>query len=772
MATSRRSSRAKQVVDYAKLLEGDSEADDTFISNSKKRRRGEHRERSPVDSAVGPAEEECQEEEVNPKDEDESTTWVSAELSEYEKTIMKNIEERNRFMVALGFPEAVKDLKACLPVKVEQEKPKTKRSRPSLPKEVLPPREPSRRLRNMAAASKVEVAEDEEKENHVKTDDRLLGTMEMEEGLKVEVNCDVSYNPDLDLSACDIVQYKHQLTSMKFLKLARMNTSRIQSLHVHQSMPNPLIFSGDKYGNFSIWRPNCAEDAKDEVITHSAHRGGLNCISTSLEDKSVLYTTGYDGTILKVEMNKGQFTNIFATDFEDDVSHITWHDEFEPRRFLVAHGRGDVGILDASAGKTVQKWIDCFPRSVKTVQHHPTQSHYFVAASGTGNVKIFDVRNPKECVTEEIHGRSVSSAFFSPDGNSLLTNSFDDHVRVFDTSVISMSLKKTASYVHNNHTGRWLTPFKAVWVPQRNDVFHIGSMLNNPRRVRFYTANSEGVLMDLIDYDNLEYICSTQAMHPQLPLIACANSSGKLTDDRDRFYIVPSQSVLQLQLTPKKSLKNGDNPHNKEHKSLEVLGKYSLRYLTNWTFGLQMIYFAVSVLGHLLGVIGASRLKNKIHGVSDYMFMAIATPMALVVSIVFWALYSIDRELVFPKVLDLVIPVWVNQSIHSINAICAIIDIFIINHRVPSGKSSIVGLLTYLLAYAVCLFGTYFQTGIWLYPVLKELNWPMRVAFALSTVVIALLTLGFTRVLQSMIWGKTPAGGAEKKKKATKQKKK
>uniref|UniRef100_A0A146LCA7 Androgen-induced gene 1 protein n=1 Tax=Lygus hesperus TaxID=30085 RepID=A0A146LCA7_LYGHE len=203
---------------------------------------------------------------------------------------------------------------------------------------------------------------------------------------------------------------------------------------------------------------------------------------------------------------------------------------------------------------------------------------------------------------------------------------------------------------------------------------------------------------------------------------------------------------------------NKDNPLNKQHKALEVLGKFSLRYLTNWTFGVQLIYFAISVLGHLIGVIGASRLKTKIHNASDYIFMSIATPMALVVSIVFWVLYAIDRELVFPKVLDLVIPVWVNQSIHSINSVCAILDMFIINHKVPPGSSSVTGLLMYLLTYSVCLFGTYFQTGIWLYPVLKELNWPMRIGFALATSVLALMTLGFTRVLNSMIWDKTPAG--------------
>lgn len=39
-----------------------------------------------------------------------------------------------------------------------------------------------------------------------------------------------------------------------------------------------------------------------------------------------------------------------------------------------------------------------------------------------------------------------------------------------------------ASIKHNTHTGQWLTTFKAVWHPQRDDVFVVGSM-EQPRGV-------------------------------------------------------------------------------------------------------------------------------------------------------------------------------------------------------------------------------------------------------------------------------------------------
>lgn len=39
---------------------------------------------------------------------------------------------------------------------------------------------------------------------------------------------------------------------------------------------------------------------------------------------------------------------------------------------------------------------------------------------------------------------------------------------------------------HHNHTGRWLSVFKAKWQPQREDCFYVGSMLTNPKRVCCY----------------------------------------------------------------------------------------------------------------------------------------------------------------------------------------------------------------------------------------------------------------------------------------------
>uniref|UniRef100_A0A0A9YEE6 LexA repressor n=2 Tax=Lygus hesperus TaxID=30085 RepID=A0A0A9YEE6_LYGHE len=225
MTSTRRSSRSTQVVDYAEMVDPKGEYTDedrSPISNPTKRIKIENQD----DTS---REESSEEEEVVIPT--VSKPWETADLSEYERNILMKIEERNKFMVAMGFPEAVRDLNAILPQKVIEQKPKIKQKKPRTPKQIPPPREPSRRLRDRIANRKFEAVEETkiEEENQViveEVDNRLLDTMKMEKFLEVKVNCDVSYNPDVNLSTCNIAQYKDQLASMKFLKFAKMNRGK------------------------------------------------------------------------------------------------------------------------------------------------------------------------------------------------------------------------------------------------------------------------------------------------------------------------------------------------------------------------------------------------------------------------------------------------------------------------------------------------------------------------------------------------------------------
>ncbi|KAL1122080.1 hypothetical protein AAG570_003486 [Ranatra chinensis] len=176
-------------------------------------------------------------------------------------------------------------------------------------------------------------------------------------------------------------------------------------------------------------------------------------------------------------------------------------------------------------------------------------------------------------------------------------------------------------------------------------------------------------------------------------------------------------------------------------------------------------------MAHFLDIVpGCQKVKEKVYKLSDFIFTAIATPMALMVTLVFWSIYLIDRELIFPKVIDLVMPPWINHSIHTMNTLLALGDMYLVSHKYPSWTHAAGGLLCYLIPYAFCLFGTYWQTGIWLYPFLSKLTWTMRIVAALLTFVGALLVFGLTKLVSYFMWGSYSAAPVSKKSQKHKRK--
>ncbi|KAL1123739.1 hypothetical protein AAG570_001512 [Ranatra chinensis] len=278
--------------------------------------------------------------------------------------------------------------------------------------------------------------------------------------------------------------------------------------------------------------PHVVSDIDKEnvsVVEFRPHVAPTNCLSVSTSDDCKIYSTSHDGTMLCVNLEKMIFENMFATDFKSRVKHLTWHKEREADTFLITHGNGRVGIMDMrKRGASRVDWIKCFPRSARTVDIHPTNNNYFLVSSGTGSCCIFDMRNARQtnpvAVCQMNHPKGLTSAFFSGLGNYVLTTCNDDFLRVYDVKNLGNS-RLISQTVHNNHTGKWLSVFKAIWYPSREDAFLIGD-LKKPRRIQIYGRN--GKLINELRNKEMTTVSPVIAVHPHLPLIVGGNSSGKI----------------------------------------------------------------------------------------------------------------------------------------------------------------------------------------------------------------------------------------------------
>jgi WD repeat-containing protein 76 len=138
----------------------------------------------------------------------------------------------------------------------------------------------------------------------------------------------------------------------------------------------------------------------------------------------------------------------------------------------------------------------CHDRSLRTISVHPgTRQHIATTSSFNKEVAIWDLRkvSSKRPMAGKVSSidfnKPLSSAFFSPiTGKSILTTSSDDKVGVYDCT----NLEKPTlvnKLTHDNHTGRWITNFRATWHPLREDVFVIGSMHRPDRKVEIFKVN-------------------------------------------------------------------------------------------------------------------------------------------------------------------------------------------------------------------------------------------------------------------------------------------
>ncbi len=144
---------------------------------------------------------------------------------------------------------------------------------------------------------------------------------------------------------------------------------------------------------------------------------------------------------------------------------------------------------------------------------------------------------------------------------------------------------------------------------------------------------------------------------------------------------------------------------------------------------------------------------SKLHSICDGLYGCLAFPVAAVVSILFWSLYAIDRELVYPKALDEVIPHWLNHVMHTAPVFFLLVDTLLTCHRLPNRKTGIKICTLFSILYYISILVWHEVDGVWVYPLFEVLDYFQRALFFLfATVFIVFLYLAVD-TLNRLVWG-------------------
>ncbi|XP_042328356.1 WD repeat-containing protein 76 [Sceloporus undulatus] len=310
--------------------------------------------------------------------------------------------------------------------------------------------------------------------------------------------------------------------------VAKVVRSRIYSVAVHPSESRTLVAAGDKWGQVGLWDLD-STSGEDGVHAFAIHSQPVSCMYFSPFNPAHLLSLSHDGTLRNGDVTRAVFDEVYRNE-ECSLSAFDFLDS-EASTLIVGMWDGKVAVVDRRTPGSSSELSADLNSTTRTVHVHPVDRHYFVSA-GARSVGIYDVRHLKKSGSKPVvsltgHTKSVASAYFSPiTGNRVLTTCADDKLRIFGTKCLSSLAPTLRTIKHNNNTGRWLTRFRAVWDPKRDDCFVVGSM-SRPRQIQAFHVTGE-LVRDFLSEDYLGSVCSINAWHPTRYILAGGNSSGRL----------------------------------------------------------------------------------------------------------------------------------------------------------------------------------------------------------------------------------------------------
>jgi WD repeat-containing protein 76 len=202
-----------------------------------------------------------------------------------------------------------------------------------------------------------------------------------------------------------------------------------------------------------------------------------------------LYLSSYDQSIRCLDFEYQRFDDIWCTD--EDLTSISLgrQDSSNSTFILAADNKGYVSLIDPRVGAEAQWTYQIHEKKIGCLDVYPSASRWdapssispfssapvFTTASNDRTCKVWDLRkvkNTQSFLYSFDHGKSCSSAYFSPNGKMIATTSYDDYVRIISfgehalqAAAASNGTKAKAAaqaehatdtrmIVHNNQTGK------------------------------------------------------------------------------------------------------------------------------------------------------------------------------------------------------------------------------------------------------------------------------------------------------------------------------
>ncbi|KAG0168226.1 hypothetical protein DFQ28_002625 [Apophysomyces sp. BC1034] len=470
-------------------------------------------------------------------------------LSTYEKQRLENIQRNQELLRELQVPLNLIDRSSNTAVQVKKHVPKKEKKLPQQPTRA------SARLRGIAPTDEpdlkrqADTGEDAEGPNKKSKRIDQLNEADQTDFLKilnqvrVMPNTEPSASINTSIEGEDPEQQKKtqkqladQLSQLRIRHAwatVKVTPDRINASAFHPSNSKRLACAADVSGHLGFWDVDGVTKEEDEespvVYTYRPHTRTITDLKFNPTDPSKLITTSYDGTIQFFDMEKATFGSLVDA---QNYSYTSFDLTKDGRTLWFSTSDGEVGQYDLRAAEPVVHLLR--DKKIGCISLNPVHEHLLAAASNDRTASVWDVRSMKKSLHEMEHGYSVTSAYWSPKGNKLATTAYDDYVRVFALDSISDLILQSAIR-HNNHTGRWVTNFRARWnentVSSVNGLDHQHFVVGNMKHpVDVYSGETGEAIEQLYDGERITAIQAVVQFHPttESTTLLCGNGSGRM----------------------------------------------------------------------------------------------------------------------------------------------------------------------------------------------------------------------------------------------------
>ncbi|KAG6306901.1 hypothetical protein E4U45_006167 [Claviceps purpurea] len=337
----------------------------------------------------------------------------------------------------------------------------------------------------------------------------------------------------------------------------KITPQRVYALGFHPTEDKPVVFAGDKEGTVGLFDASQTpteldDDDEDdngnslpEIAAFKTHSRTITSFVFSPTDSNAVYTSSYDSSIRKMDLEKGTSVQVYAPSDMDTDMPISAMDmaHSEPHMLFFSTLDGGVGRVDIRAPADSQEIWTLSEQKIGGFSLHPLQPHLLATASLDRTLKIWDLRKisgkgdlRRPALLGEHESRlSVSHASWSPAGH-VATSSYDDTVKIYDFTdaaswepgheIGETAMEPAHRVGHNNQTGRWVTILKPQWQRRPNDGIQKFVIANMNRFVDVFA--SDGSQLAQLDGQGITAVPAVAHFHPTMDWVAGGSASGKL----------------------------------------------------------------------------------------------------------------------------------------------------------------------------------------------------------------------------------------------------